>query len=121
VDIAETQRPTPEEWERARALLLEVQRTLADSVRSGCVEEHDHHIVGLPSGVEAAMPGGARVEAALHAVMGARHLIHQAVDGVELPGTPILNRALNNFALAGGYIAATWKTELAERVDSRPK
>jgi hypothetical protein len=114
-------RPTPAEWKRAIEMLLEVQRTLAASVVSGCVEEHDHHIVGLPSGVQDAMPGGARIEAALHAVMGARLLIHQAVSGVELPGVPILQRAQNDFAVAGGYVASTWNTELSERVDKRSK
>lgn len=102
-------------------MLLEVQRTLADSVTSSCVEEHDHHIVGLPSGVESAMPGGARIEAALHAVMGARHLIQQAATGTELRGVPILERAQKDFALAGGYVAAAWTTELNERVDRRSK
>jgi hypothetical protein len=102
-------------------MLLEVQRILADSVVSGCVEEHDHHIVGLPSGVEGATPGGARVEAALHAVMAARLLVQQAVTGTELRGVPILERAQTGFALAGGYVAAIWKTELSERVDKRSK
>lgn len=113
--------PTPAEWKRAVDLLLEVQRTLAGSIVSGCVEEHDHHIVGLPSGVESSMPGGARIEAALHAVMGARHLINQAVSGAELPGVPILQRAQNDFAVAAGYVAATWNTELSEEVDKRSK
>lgn len=102
-------------------MLLEVQSTLADSVMSGRVEEHDRHIVGLPSGVMGAMPGGARVEAALHAVMSARLLIRQAVDGLQLPGVPILQRARKDLALAGGYVAATWTTELSERVDGRPR
>lgn len=114
-------RPTPAEWEHAVELLLEVQRTLAASVVSGCVEEHDHHIVGLPSGVEGAMPGGSRIEAALHAVMGARFLIQQAAFGTELRGVPVLQRAQNDFALAGGYVAATWDTELSEQVDKRSK
>jgi hypothetical protein len=113
--------PTPDEWKRAVEMLLEVQRTLAASVDSGCVEENDHHIVGLPSGVQDAMPGGARIEAALHAVMGARLLIQQAVSGTQLPGVPILQRAQNDFAVAGGYVAATWNTELSERVDKRSK
>lgn len=102
-------------------MLLEVERILGDSVTSSCVEEHDHHIVGLPSGVQDATPGGARIEAALHAVMGARHLIQQASTGIELRGVPILERAQKNFAMAGGYVAATWNTELSERVDRRPK
>ncbi|MFE9812445.1 hypothetical protein [Streptomyces sp. NPDC005548] len=114
-------RPTPGEWKRAIEMLLEVQRTIVASVESGCVEEHDHHIVGLPSGVEGTMPGGARIEAALHAVMGARHLVQQAAFGTELPGVPILQRAQNNFALAGGYVAATWTTELSEDVEKRSK
>jgi len=114
-------RPTPDEWKHATGMLLEVQRTLAASINSGCVEEHDHHIVGLPSGVEGAMPGGSRVEAALHAVMGARLLIQQAAFGTELRGVPILQRAQNDFATAGGYVAATWNTELSERVDKRSK
>lgn len=118
---SQNSRPTPAEWKRAVDMLLEVQRTLADSVVSGCVEENDHHIVGLPSGVQGGMPGGARIEAALHAVMGARVLIHQAVSGAELPGVPILQRAQNDFAVAGGYVAATWDTELSERVDKRSK
>lgn len=110
--------PTPEEWKRAIEMLLEVQRTLAASVISGVVEEHDHHILGLPSGVEGSMPGGARVEAALHAVMGARFLIQQAALGTKRPP---LERAQTDFAMAGGYVAAIWKTELFERVDKRPK
>ncbi|MFI1386321.1 hypothetical protein [Embleya sp. NPDC020886] len=65
------------------------------------------------------MPGGARVEAALHAVMSAGLLIRQAVDGLQLPGVPILQRAQNDLALAGGYVAATWTTQQPERVDSR--
>jgi hypothetical protein len=113
--------PTPDEWKRVIGMLLDVQRTLAASADSGCVEEHDHHIVGLPSGVEGAMPGGARIEAALHAVMGARQLVQQAVFGTELPGVPILQRAQNDFAVASGYVAATWNTELSERVDKRSK
>ncbi|MFC9497730.1 hypothetical protein [Streptomyces sp. NPDC056982] len=117
----QTPSPTPDEWERALGMLLEVQRILATSVVSGCVEEHDHHIVGLPSGVEGGTPGGARIEAALHAVMGARHLVQQATTGVELQGVPILERAQKNFAIAGGYVAATWSTELSERVNKRPK
>lgn len=82
--------PTAEEWQDAIAMLPEVQRTLAGSVMSGRVEDHDRHIVGLPSGVMGAMPGGARVEAALHAVMSAGLLIRQAVDGLQLRGVPIL-------------------------------
>jgi hypothetical protein len=113
--------PTPDEWKRAIDMLREVQRTLVASVDSGCVEENDHHIVGLPSGVQDAMPGGARIEAALHAVIGARLLIHQAISGAELPGVPILQRAQNDFAVAGGYVAATWSTELSERVSKRSK
>ncbi|MFE6474642.1 hypothetical protein [Streptomyces rochei] len=113
--------PTPDEWKRAIEKLLEVQSILAESIVSGTVEEHDHHIVGLPSGVEGAMPGGARVEAALHAVMGARFLIQQAALGVGPRGVPPLQRAQNDFAMAGGYVAAIWTTELAERVDKRPK
>jgi len=121
MDDADDGRPSAEEWEYAVDMLLQVQRTLAASVASGHVEEYDHQIVGLPSGVEGAMPGGARIEAALHVVMAARHLIRQAVLGAELPGVPILRRAQNQFALAGGYIAATWSTELSERVDNRSK
>jgi len=113
--------PTPAEWKHAVNLLLEVQRTLAASVDSGFIEAHDRQIVGLPSGVEGGMPGGARIEAALHAVMGARLLIQQAVSGSELPGVPVLQRAQNDFAVAGGYVAATWNTELSERVDKRSK
>ena len=113
--------PTPDEWNRAVGLLLEVQRTLAASVASGTVEEHDHHIIGLPSGVKGGMPGGARVEAALHAVMGARFLIQQAAFGTEFSGVPVLQRAQNDFAVAGGYVAATWDTELSERVEKRSK
>jgi len=118
---AEDERPAWEEWERAIDMLLEVQRTLAESVRCGQLEDHDHQIVGLPSGVGSSMPGGARVEAALHVVMAARHLIRQAVMGVELPGVPILQRAQNQFAIAGGYIAATRTTELSEHLDNRSK
>ncbi|MFE7116606.1 hypothetical protein ACFU99_14455 [Streptomyces sp. NPDC057654] len=65
--------------------------------------------------------GGARVEAALHAVTSARHLIQQAVTGTELSGVPILERAQHRFAMAGGYVAATWKTELSEHIDRRSK
>jgi hypothetical protein len=117
----QTHQPTPEQWKHAVDMLLEVQRILVDSVVSGCVEEHDHHIVGLPSGVEGAMPGGARVEAALHAVVAARLLVQQAVTGIELRGTPTLQRVQTRFALAGGYVAAIWKTELSERVGNRSK
>lgn len=113
--------PTPAEWKHAIEKLLEVQRVLAESIVSGSIEEHDHQIVGLPSGVEGSMPGGARVEAALHAVMGARFLIQQAVFGVGPRGVSWLQRAQNDFAMAGGYVAATWTTELSERVDKRPK
>ncbi|WP_439680936.1 hypothetical protein [Embleya sp. MST-111070] len=67
------------------------------------------------------MPGGARVEAALHAVISARLLIRQAVDGLGLPGVPILERAQKDLALAGGYVAATWTTEPAEQVDGRSR
>ncbi|MFI1585729.1 hypothetical protein [Embleya sp. NPDC020630] len=38
---------TAEEWQDAIAMLLEARRTLADSVVSGRVEEHDRYIVGL--------------------------------------------------------------------------
>lgn len=115
------QPPTPEQWQHAIDQLLEVQRTLVASIDSGQVEEHDHHIVGLPSGIGGAMPGGARIEAALHAVMGARHLIQQAVTGCEFSGVPILERVQQDLALAGGYIAATASTELSERIDGRDK
>jgi hypothetical protein len=115
----ESRRPTAEEWKDAIAMLLEVQRTLADSVVSGHVEEYDRRIVGLPSGVVDAMPGGARVEAALHAVFIARLLLQQAVDGFHAPGVLMLERAQQHFAIAGGYVAATVATELSERVDSR--
>jgi hypothetical protein len=113
--------PTPDQWKHAIGMLLEVQRILAASVDSGRVEEHDHHIVGLPSGVEGAMPGGARVEAALHAVMGARFLVQQAAFGTELRGVPVLHRAQTDFAVAGGYVAAVWNTELSERAEKRSK
>lgn len=113
--------PTPAEWKRAIEMLREVEGILADSVVSGHVAEHDHHIVGLPSGVENAMPGGARIEAALHAAMGARLLIQQAAFGTELRGVPVLQRAQTKFAVAGGYVAATWNTELSERIDKRSK
>jgi hypothetical protein len=114
-------KPTPDEWQQVINMLLEVQRTLADSIESGCVEEHDHHIVGLPSGVQDSTPGGARIEAALYAVKGARHLIRQAVEGKELPGVPVLQRAQKDFGMAGGYVAATWATELSERDNGRHK
>ena len=121
MDTEKTSRPSPQEWQRAADMLLEVQRILVDSIASGSVEESDHHIVGLPSGVEGSTPGGARIEAALHAIMGARHLIRQAASGAELPGVTIIERAQKNFALAGGYVAAIWSTELSEQVDKRSK
>lgn len=117
----QTPQPTAAEWQHAINLLLQVEDVLADSIASGRVEQHDHHIIGLPSSVEGATPGGARIEAALHAIAGARHLIQQAVTGRELPGVPVLERAQKNLALAGGYVAATWSTELTERVDRRGK
>lgn len=120
-DQQASQPPTSDEWHRAIEMLREVQRILVASVDSGRVEENDHHIIGLPSGIEGAMPGGARIEASLHAVMAARMLIQQAISGAELPGVPILQRAQNDFAVAGGYVAATWSTELSARVGKRSK
>lgn len=103
-------RPTPEQWRSAVDMLLEVQRTLAGSIDSGVVEDHDHHVLGLPSGLQGAVPGGARIEAALHAVMAARHLVQQAVHGTELSGMPVLDRAQRCLAISGGYVATTWTT-----------
>lgn len=110
-----------DEWQYAYNLLLEVQRILCHSIESGHVEEHDHHIVGLPSGIPGAPPGGARVEAALHALMGARLLVKQVITGDELPGVPTLTRAQVDFGTASGYVAAIWKTELLEQYDGRSK
>ncbi|MFD0287646.1 hypothetical protein [Streptomyces lutosisoli] len=114
-------RPTPERWKGTVDMLMEVQRALVDSIDSGVVEDHDHHVLGLPSGLEGATPGGARIEAALHAVMAARLLVQQAVHGTELSGVPILDRSQQFLAISGGYVATTWSTELAQRVDRRPK
>lgn len=114
-------RPTPERWKKTVELLMAVEDTLADSIGSGVVEDHDHHVLGLPSGLEGGSPGGARVEAALHATIAARLLIQQAVQGRELPGVPTLERAQKNLAIAGGYVATTWTTELSQRVDRRPR
>ncbi|MGA4980261.1 hypothetical protein [Streptomyces cinereoruber] len=114
-------RPTPQEWDDVLAMLMEVQRTLSASIDSGVVEDHDQHVLGLPSGVEGAAPGGARIEAALHAVRSARHLVRQAVQGKELPGVPILDRAQKDLAIAGGYVATVWTTELDQRVNQRPR
>lgn len=116
-----SERPTPEQWENAVNTLMEVQHTLAASIDSGAVEDHDHHVLGLPSGLEGAAPGGARIEAALHAVMAARHLVQQAVHGTELSGVPILYRAQKFLAISGGYVATTWDTELHQRVNRRPR
>nr|WSS66834.1 hypothetical protein OG491_00165 [Streptomyces sp. NBC_01175] len=99
------------------SMLMEVQATLASSIDSGVVEDHDHHVLGLPSGLAGATPGGARVEAALHAVVAVRHLVEQAVRGTELPGTPILERAQRHLAISGGYVATTRETELHQRID----
>ncbi|MET9952411.1 hypothetical protein ABZ135_12805 [Streptomyces sp. NPDC006339] len=115
------ERPTPQEWDDVLAMLTEVERTLVASVDSGVVEDHDHHVLGLPSGIEGAAPGGARIEAALHAVMSARHLVQQAVRGKELPGVPILDRAQKDLAIAGGYVATVRTTELDRRVNRRPR
>ncbi|WP_143664992.1 hypothetical protein [Streptomyces sp. TLI_55] len=102
-------------------LLKAVEGTLAESIDSGVVEDHDHHVLGLPSGLEGGAPGGARIEAALHAIVAARHLIQQAAHGVELSGLPILERAQKNLAIAGGYVATTWTTELSQHVNRRPR
>ncbi|MCZ0983512.1 hypothetical protein O1L60_42665 [Streptomyces diastatochromogenes] len=114
-------RPTLKQWEDALDMLMEVQHTLAASVVSGVVEDHDQHVLGLPSGVSEAPPGGARIEAALHAVLCARHLVEQAVYGKELTGVPILDRTQRYLAIAGGYVATTWATELDQRVNRRPR
>ena len=114
-------RPTSQEWKSAVDMLTEVQRTLVASIDSGIVEDHDQHVLGLPSGIEGAMPGGARIEAALHAVMAARHLIQQAANGTELRGVPILDRAQQYLAVSGGYVATVWSTELSQQVKRRPK
>ncbi|MFE0777818.1 hypothetical protein [Streptomyces sp. NPDC058861] len=115
------ERPTSQEWGDVLAMLMQVQHTLSASVDSGVVEDHDQHVLGLPSGVEGAAPGGARIEAALYAVMCARHLVQQAVQGKELPGVPILERAQKNLAIAGGYVATVWTTELNQQVNRRPR
>ncbi|MEU9529664.1 MULTISPECIES: hypothetical protein [Streptomyces] len=81
------------------------------------MEDHDHHVLGLPSGLAGAAPGGARIEAALHAVVAARHLVQQAVRGTELPGTPILERARRCLAISGGYVATTRETEMHQSIN----
>ncbi|MFE7757622.1 hypothetical protein [Streptomyces sp. NPDC057429] len=111
-----SKRPTPEQWEDVVNMLMEVQGTLAASIDSGVVEDHDHHVLGLPSGLAEAVPGGARIEAALHAVVAVRHLVQQAVHGTELPGTPVLERAQRYLAISGGYVATTRETELHQNI-----
>ncbi|MET8509760.1 hypothetical protein ABZV60_34915 [Streptomyces sp. NPDC004787] len=85
------------------------------------MENHDHHVLGLPSGVSGATPGGARIEAALYAVLCARHLVEQAVHGRELRGVPVLERTQKYLAIAGGYVATAWTTEQDQRVNRRPR
>ncbi|MFJ8620887.1 hypothetical protein ACIRD4_34455 [Streptomyces clavifer] len=111
-----SQRPTPEQWEDVVSMLMKIQGTLVASIDCGVVEDHDHHVLGLPSGLAGAVPGGARIEAALHAVVAVRHLVQQAVRGTELPGTPVLERAQRHFAISGGYVATTGETELHQRI-----
>lgn len=57
----------------------------------------------------------------MHAVFAARQLIQQATCGGELPGVPILERAQEDLALAGGYVATIWTTELSQRIERRPR
>jgi hypothetical protein len=64
-------RPSTRQWDDVVTMLTTVQRTLAASIDSGTVEDHDLHILGLPSGIDGATAGGARIEAALHAVTAA--------------------------------------------------
>ncbi|MGW7825110.1 hypothetical protein ACWGLF_45660 [Streptomyces puniciscabiei] len=115
------ERPSSQQWDDVVAMLMTVQRTLTASVDSGVVENHDLHVLGLPSGIEGATPGGARIEAALHAVMAARWLVQQAVHGTELRGVPILDRAQQELAIAGGYVATIWTTQLDEHVNRRAR
>ncbi len=104
--------PSSREWLSVRELLLTVERTLADSIDSGAIEAHDRQVIGMPSALINAIPGGARVEAAMHALTAARWLIDQAVHGRDLPGTT-LKRAQQNLALAGGYVAIATAMEIA--------
>jgi hypothetical protein len=53
--------------------------------------------------------------------MAARHLVQQAVRGIELSGVPILDRAQQFWAISGGYVATTWTTELDQRVNRRTR
>jgi hypothetical protein len=50
------ERPTPQQWEEAVNMLMQVQRTLVASIDSGVLEAHDHHVLGLPSALEGATP-----------------------------------------------------------------
>lgn len=97
--------PSSREWQFVRDILLAVERTLADSIDSEIIEAHDHRATGMPSALADALPGGARVEGAMHAVTAARWLIEQAVQGRDLPGST-LKRAQERLALAGGHVAA---------------
>lgn len=112
--------PSSREWHAALDMLRAVERTLAGSIDSGTVEAHDQQAIGMPSALEAAMPGGVRVEGALHAVTAARWLIQQAVLGQDLPGST-LQRAQMTLGMAGGYVATASAMEISARVATRDR
>jgi hypothetical protein len=43
------------------------------------------------------------------------------VHGTELRGVPILDRAQNELAIAGGYVATIFATQLHEHVNRRAR
>lgn len=47
---------TSEQWESAMNMLMAVQHILVASIDSGVMEDHDHHVLGLPSGLEGGVP-----------------------------------------------------------------
>lgn len=112
--------PSSREWQAALDMLRAVERTLAGSIDSGTLEAHDQQAIGMPSALEGAMPGGVRVEGALHAVSAARWLIQQAVWGQDLPGSTV-KRAQESLGMAGGYVATASAMEVSDRMAARDK
>ncbi len=112
--------PSSREWQAVLDMLRVVERILTGSIDSGTLEAHDQRAIGMPSALEGAVPGGVRVEGALHAVTAARWLIQQAVQGQDLPGSTV-KRAQAKLGMAGGYVATASAMELSACMAARDK